>query len=475
MQSSGQLHRFLRSSRILALALVLAACTPTAAPPAAVNGPALADAPSSLDRINHVIVIYQENHPFDNYFGTFPGADGIANAGDAAIQRDKNGQPYSTLPQPLANVVDGRRPPDPRFPDDLPNAPFEFNGFVPPSEQTANVAHNFYRHQYQINGGQMDRFVAWSDAAGMGMGYWDISTLPLYQLAQEFTLADRFFQAAFGGSLLNHQWLICACTPTFPNAPREMVSTPFADDPEHMQDRQVSPDGFLVNHEGAIPAFSISMPHPQSANADQLVPNQTAPTIGDRLTEAGVDWAWYSGGWDDALAGRPDARFQFHHQPFAYYTNYSDGTAAREQHLKDETAFLSALADGTLPAVSFVKPIGLDNEHPGYTTVRRGQEHVASLVDAVRNSPYWDDTLIVITYDDYGGAWDHVAPPVVDRWGPGTRVPAIIVSPLARRGYVDHTTYDTTSLLKTIEARWNLAPLATRDAAANDLRNALVP
>ncbi len=87
-------------------------------------------------------------------------------------------------------------------------------------------------------------------------------------------------------------------------------------------------------------------------------------------------------------------------------------------------------------------------------------------------SPRWPETAIIVAYDENGGRWDHVAPPMGDRWGPGTRVPAIIVSPLAKPRYIDHTVYDTTSILKTIEVRWNLTPLGTRDAAANDLSNA---
>jgi phospholipase C len=88
------------------------------------------------------------------------------------------------------------------------------------------------------------------------------------------------------------------------------------------------------------------------------------------------------------------------------------------------------------------------------------------------NSPYWADSAIIITYDEHGGRWDHVAPPKVDRWGPGSRVPAIIISRYAKRHYVDHTQYDTTSILKLIEDRWNLLPLAARDARAGDLRHA---
>ena len=220
--------------------------------------------------------------------------------------------------------------------------------------------------------------------------------------------------------------------------------------------------------------YSINQPHPASiTDPAQLLPQQTMPTIGDRLSQKGISWAWYAGGWNDALAGHPDPLFQYHHQPFVYFKHYADGTQAKATHLKDEQDFLHALRTGRLPAVSFVKPIGEDNEHLGYTSLLRGQEHVANLVQAVQRSRYWSDSLIIITYDENGGFWDHVAPPASDRWGPGTRIPTIIVSPYAKRGFVDHAQYDTTSILKLIETRWHLKPLGTRDASANDLTNAL--
>jgi acid phosphatase len=150
---------------------------------------------------------------------------------------------------------------------------------------------------------------------------------------------------------------------------------------------------------------------------------------------------------------------------------YSEGAAARDEHLKDAEDFVAALSTGTLPAVSFVKPIGAKNEHLGYATLLEGQEYVAGLVKRVQESPAWKDSVIIITYDESGGRWDHVPPPKVDRWGPGLRVPAIIISPFAKRGFVDHTNYETTSILKLIEARWGLPPLTSRDAAANNLLN----
>ena len=128
---------------------------------------------------------------------------------------------------------------------------------------------------------------------------------------------------------------------------------------------------------------------------------------------------------------------------------------------------------GRLPAVAFVKPIGADNEHPGYADIARGQQHAADLVRRLQASAAWKRTVIIMTHDENGGFWDHVAPPVVDRWGPGARVPSIVVSPLSRRGVVDHTMYDTTSILRFIEWRHDLTPLGTRDAAAANLLNTL--
>jgi phospholipase C len=193
------------------------------------------------------------------------------------------------------------------------------------------------------------------------------------------------------------------------------------------------------------------------------------PTIGDRLSGKSVAWAWYSGGWDDAIAGHADSLFQYHHQPFIYFRNYGDGTPGRAQHLKDELEFIASARAGTLPAVSFVKPIGEANEHPGYADLISGERHAMELINTVRGGPNWKDAVIIVTYDENGGFWDHVAPPKVDRWGPGSRVPAIVISPFAKRGFVDHTIYDSMSILALIEHRFGLEPLGTRDARANDM------
>jgi len=423
--------------------------------------------PPAIGGIDHVIVIYQENWSFDSLFGRFPGANGIAGASPASIaQTDREGRPYASLPP---SIDTHRQPPgpDPRIPADLPVAPFDLARYVPPTAQTGSPIHRFYQQQLQINGGRMDRFVAWTNVGGLVMSYYDATSMPLGLLAREFVLADNFFQAAFGGSFLNHMWLVCACTPRWPDAPADLRAR-LDDRGGLVKDGEVTPDGYVVNT-----AFTVNTPHPtRITDPHHLVPNLTLPTIGDRLDDKGVTWAWYAGGWSDALAGRPHTRFAYHHQPFAYFARWADGTAAKAKHLKDEADFLRDLAASRLPAVSFVKPLGTHNEHPSSSEPITGQQHVADLVRAVRASPIWPRTLIVITYDENGGRWDHVAPPVVDRWGPGTRVPAVIVSPLVRRGHVDHTRYDTTAILKLIEIRWGLAPLGPRDAAQDGLTGA---
>ena len=428
-----------------------------------------AQAQAGKTSLKHIIVVYMENWGFDSLYGMFPGANGLANAAKAAPQVDKDGKVYDTLPAPLnSNKRDanGKATVDDRFPANLPNAPFLLTKYVPTSDITGDMWHRYYQEQYQIDGGKMDHFVAWADSAGLVMGYVDITKQPMYKYAQQFTLGDNFFHAAFGGSFLNAFWLVCGCSPTFANAPADMVAQLDANG-VMVKDGPVTADGHVVNT-----AYTVNTPHPASAKADHLMPNQTMPTIGDSLSAANVSWAWYSGGWNDALAGKPEKLFQFHHQPFAYFQNYADGTDAKKQHLKDETDFYAALKDGSLPAVSWVKPIGENNEHPGYATLDAGEQWLAKLVDTVQNSSLWPDTAIIITYDENGGQYDHVAPPAGDKWGPGTRVPLLVISPYARKGYIDHTQMDTTSILAFIEYQYGLKPLGSRDASVANMTSA---
>jgi phospholipase C len=151
-----------------------------------------------------------------------------------------------------------------------------------------------------------------------------------------------------------------------------------------------------------------------------------------------------------------------------YHANYAPGTPGRD-HLRDETDFMASLQDGTLPAVSFIKPLADNDEHAGSATILGSEEHVAGIIEAVKASPYWEKTAIIVTYDDFGGWYDHVMPRAVDEFGPGGRIPALVISPWARKGHVESAPLDHTSILRFIEWRWGLAPLSQRDALATNL------
>jgi len=492
---------------------------------------------SKLSKIKHIVVIYQENWSFDSLYPFFPGANGIANSSPASLNQtgrhDETFVPGTTFPLVSGSAV-LTTPPQPlnagkidtRFTAGL-NTLLPFNVVDPanstlgPNDVTGDIVHRYWQEQSQIDGGAMDWFAAWSDNPGLTMSYFDATSLPEGLLAQKYTMADNYFHSAFGGSFLNHQFLISAAAPVYPNAPvgnqavldtdGQLLVDPVSGKIVH--DGNVTPIGgqsftvpgtlfdntYAVNtifSANLIPVFSAAGPALLPSLNDSNPNDATRPyhpTIGDRLSAAKVSWKWYSGGWDNALAstasnpanngvplagGPVDPLFQWHHQPFAFYDNYAPWVngvrnPVSAAHLQDENNFFSDLKNERLPKVSFIKALGPDNEHPGYAGLLQGQQHVADLVNAVKNSDYWEDTLIVVTYDEHGGRWDHVAPPVTGIWGDGSRVPAILIGPLAKRHFVDHTQYDTSSILKTIEVRWGLPPLTDLDANATPLTNSL--
>jgi phospholipase C len=348
-----------------------------------------------LAGIDHFVVIYQENWSFDSLFGFFPGANGIANAtnSDGSLivpQLDRNGNPITTLPAVLG--PDGQ--PDPRFPTGMLPQPYDAVPFLiqnaPPGDPaglTGDMIHRFYTEQQQIDGGTNDNFVSWSDNGGLVLSYIDSTNLPAGQLAAQYALDDNFFQSAFGGSFLNHQFLVSAAAPEWnqplpQNAPRfvsvlDSNGAPVIDG-NLTANNLLAPDG---NHFDVNTTQPAQSPFRPGTPADQRLqpindnhpflddgsPDPTyQPTIGDRLDDAGISWRWYSGGWSDALAGHPEVDpfgggFQFHHQPFAYYANFApfnaDGTPNPETdsllnpnaHLQDETQFFADLANGNLP------------------------------------------------------------------------------------------------------------------------------
>ncbi|SRR5712692_2285328 len=533
-------------------------------------GPALtsvqaANQQKAFGDINHVVVIYEENHSFDNLYGGWEGVNGLANAGaDNTTQVGQHGAAYTCLFQKDVNLTSPPLPADCTdtttgltFTSHFANQPFQIDSFIQSTDTTCpqpgqefaksngwvngtgipggctrDIVHKFYQEQYQINHGQQNRYVTGSDAAGLAMGTYDTTALPIYKFlhtdgAPHYAIADDFFQSAFGGSFLNHQWLIAAATPKWPGIPAGQHSIVDGNGFPNNSYPLYTPTVPVLDRAGAQAcglsttntdvacgdvAVNTIQPAFQPFRGSPQLPAQTGTTIGDELTAANVSWAWYSGGWSNAagIAGGPgwtntdpknpgtcadlnsipnptypfcpNKVFQYHHQPFNYFANYAPGMPGRT-HLQDEQAFIDlANASGQdckLNSVSFIKPIGLENEHPGYTSENRGSDHLVGLLQAINGSACRKDTMVVVTYDEFGGQWDHVAPPGQrgtigphDEWGPGTRIPTLIIAPRLRGDFVvDHTQYDTTSILATIEKRWGMAAVGSRDAAVKDLSN----
>jgi phospholipase C len=522
---------------------------------------------SPLDKVDHIVVIYEENHSFDNLYGGWEGVNGRANATNAkTTQVDQAGVAYTCLKQNDVNLaaltatctdsahgfssaftntwfmIDPLIPPTATTcPPPLDAFASKFANGVPngqglPGGCTRDLVHKFYQEQYQLNGGAQNRYMVGSDAIGLTMGQYDTTQLPIYKWLHEkshpdYVIEDNFFQAAFGGSFLNHQYLIAAQAPTDANAPalqHSLVDTegfprntyplyiPIPGQTYRDGDFTVpcpSPKAGLACGNYAVNTMQPSF-EPSGTFGNKLVPQSNA-TIGDRLTAKGVDWAWYAGGWADATGQKdspgytngpgptcsnpnhdpnakyvypvcPDVVFQYHHQPFSYYTNYAPGTPGRA-HLQDEANFLNLISasskqgnDCDLKPVSFWKPIGEENEHPGYASTANGNSKLVSVLKSIQASGCAKNTMVIVTYDEFGGQWDHVSPPGQgnnngphDQFGPGTRIPALIMAPYLKNGFgVDSAEHDTTSILATIENRFGLAPLTARDAAVNDLSTA---
>ena len=395
----------MRALRLLAVAALLGLVTVLAVPSAhagqeAGNAPSLGTGKHApRTPIRHFITLMQENHSFDNYFGTYPGADGIP--------------PGVCMP----------------FDDKDPKG-----GCVPPTHlgnrSVTDLGHTRPVFKAEYNNGRMDGFISAFRRQGQSgqhaMGYYDDRDIPYYwNIADNYVLFDRFFTSAGAGSVWNHMFWVTGT-------------------PGNPKDDSIPPGGF-----GDL------------------------PTIFDRLEQAGVSWKFYVQNYDPTInfrtihtAEKGERASQVIWVPLLSYARYIDDPRLR-RHIVPLDQYYKDVARGTLPAVSYIVPSGASEHPPG--RIQAGERFVRSLLNALASSRSWQDTAFTWTYDDWGGWYDHVKPPQVDQYGYGFRAPALVVSAYARRGYVDHTQLDFTSILKFIEENWNLRPLAKRDAAANSI------
>ena len=268
----------------------------------------------------------------------------------------------------------------------------------------------------------MDRFAAVSDAGGLVMGYYHTAGLPLAADAANYTLCDNFFHAAFGGSFLNHMWLVAAQNAAVAGwhaadgGPRRIKVTSM-DAAGTSATARSPPTATAVNTAYSVNAPALKFPARPCPGVPNLRP---CPTSATACRTRASSWAWYSGGWNDALAGHADPLFQFHHQPFAYFARYADGTAGQggapegrdglhRRRWRPASCRRFRSSSRSAPTTST----------PATPTSSRARTRRSSLINAIRNGPHWKHTAIIVTYDEHGGFWDHVRAAGRRSLGPG--------------------------------------------------------
>jgi phospholipase C len=370
--------------------------------------------PGSASPIQHVVIIVQENRSFDNFFATFPGADGTT----------------------VGRLHDGRQ-------IQLVKAPL--NGY--------DVNHGYPDYVQAYDGGKMDGFdlLHWDGPSGLAgtypYEYVDPEQIkPYWSMARQYVLADRMFQTHGGGSFTAHQDLIAGDTAIDPTY--DLIDYP-------------------TNHIWGCDAWSGTVTSLVNAAGHEFAnkgpfPCLSYPTLRDSLDGGGISWKYYTPPITDtvgALWSAFDAIAAVRHGP-EWYSNVSS----------PETTVFGDISAGRLPHVSWVIPDSLNSDHPqsGGDT---GPSWVASVVNAIGKSQYWNSTAIVIVWDDFGGWYDHVAPPQFGFGELGFRVPMIVVSPYARQGYVSHTHYEFASILRFVEDNWKLARVGHNDRRANSIED----
>ena len=371
-------------------------------------GPTLSPQPlpsASFDpslKIQHVVVIIQENRSFDNMFNGFPGAD------TAQSGKMSDGQTVALTPIQLATGYDLR--------------------------------HRHFTWWASYDNGQMDGFDvdrAPSNPATEAYQYVDRSDVaPYWQLASKYTLADRMFQSNASGSYPAHLYLVAAQSALVIGNPTEL---PWGcDSPSGSRVSLVAPDG--GEQPGPYPCFLF-------------------PTLADQMDAKDMTWRFYS----PAVASSGGI--------WSAYDSFSrirEGSDWERNVISPETKVLTDIASGQLAQVTWIVPSGANSDHPGAHS-NTGPQWVSSIVDAIGASPFWNSTAIFITWDDWGGWYDHVAPPQLDTMGLGFRVPLLVISPYARHGYVSHVQHEFGSILRFTEKNFTIPSLGKSDARADDL------
>ncbi len=447
--------------------------------------------------IKHVIVIFQENVSFDHYFGTYPSAqpnlDGSANFGTP-----RQGTPSANTLQRAGLLTNNPNGAD----------PFRIDRSVP---VTCDQDHGYSDEQYAFDGGLMDRFLKHScNDAHLGpnstLGYYDGNTVTaLWNYAQHYAMSDNSFGTSFG--------------PSTPGLLNLLAGTTF----DGTVTNGLSPAGFIAN--GATSGAVIGDGDPDGdmcSNPKRTQITMSGVNIGDLLNAAGITWGSFMGGFDNCTLAHNNvsgasagADYIPHHAFFQYWHSTANpkhlppssdamiGHADQANHQYDLSRLFTAIAQHHLPAVSIVKAPAYQDGHAGYSDPLDEQTFLVHMINTLQMSPYWQDTAIIISYDDSDGWYDHVMGPVVfqsavaddqllgagncgapkandpaggaqnGRCGYGPRLPLMVISPWTRSNYIDHGVTDQSSIIRFIEDNWGLPRIGngSADAVAGSLNS----
>jgi phospholipase C len=363
--------------------------------------------PPSRWPIKHVVIIMKENRSFDHLFGRFPGVIGTT-VGQYLGEQIPLDPPGQVLTKDLPHHSwDSRR--------DMNNG--RMNNFGRDDEEITRLAHT------QMRGDQIPNY--W---------YW----------AEKFVLSDNFFASHIGPTFPNRLYSIAAQAGGAIDTPGGVQPLPGKAKTWGCDARTgqwVIVEDLEGNRRRAITCFEFS-------------------TMGDLLSDAGLDWASYSA---------TDEQDGYIFQPYTAVRHIRE-SSLWEDHIRPVDRLIGDIEEGRLPAVTWVHPRYPVCEHPAkHTNIAHGENWSTAVINAVMESPLWSRTAIFHTYDEWGGFYDHLPPPRVDNFGLGIRVPLLTISPYARQGHVDHEVGEFSSILKFIERNWGLPYLTQRDRAASDL------
>jgi phospholipase C len=333
---------------------------------------------------------------------------------------------FGAFTPPNGQTVDGLRVGVPGFVQQTTSgvtvSPFVLTDYSP-----SDLPHGRNDYLATVNGGAMDKFAQHNGK--LSMGYYD-QTAPgigkLWAYAGQFALADQYFSSVLSNAPANPLFLTAA-----------------------------SDNNFI---------FSVQPVYGPCNASDAAAQPYTFRNVGDELNEKGVPWAWYQENYGDCSAGYIPQQ-----NPFQYFTSTQNST-----HLEELSNFYTQLQSGTLPAVAFVQPGPRHSLHPGSGSIVSGLAWLDELITKVQMSPLWTSTAVVVIWDEGGGWYDHVPPPAVDAEGLGIRVPMLVISPLAKQGYISHVRMDHVSVLSFIQWNWKLGSLNSRNGLSGDMRDMFV-